>query len=60
MTFAFLVFFLLIPLLPVESDRTSLCITEERDSKVVEQEEDVKPIEEKSPTKKPKCRQFCS
>ena len=55
MTFAFLVFFLLIPLLPVESDRTSLRVTEERDSKAVE-EEDVEPVEEKSPSKKPKCR----
>ena len=56
MIFVFIVFFLLTPLLPVESDHTSLRITEERDSKAAEQEEDVEPVEEKSPAKKPKRR----
>ena len=56
MTFVFVVFFLLTPLLPVESDRTSLRVTKERDSKAAKQEEDVEPVEEKSPAKKPKQR----
>ena len=56
MTFVFIVFFLLTPLLPVELDRTSLRVTEERDSKAAKQEEDVEPVEEKSPAKKPKRR----
>ena len=49
-------FFLLTLLLLVESDRTSLRVTEDRDSKAAEQEEDVEPVEEKSPAKKPKWR----
>ena len=56
MTFIFVLFFLLTLLLLVESDRTSLRVTEERDSKAAKQEEDVEPVEEKSPTKKPKRR----